>query len=242
LDRDQNNNTVIDVRKICKSFTRTVLKDVSLSIAEPQSVFVCGINGAGKSTLLKILAGLVQPDAGAVYIRGKCLRREAELVKSTMGIIMHRSMVYPDLTVQENLDFIARLYGLQERVEKIAAMMDQVGLTPFRYDKASVLSRGLLQRLSIGRALIHDPAVILADEPFTGLDTDSVRFLTETMEAFQHLGGTIILTTHDVLQGIACSDRVIVIDRGGIVLDRPTIEIDTAAFAKDYQAYARASA
>ena len=239
MDPDPRKNSVIDVQSVCKSFSRKVLKGVDLSVSQPQSVFICGINGAGKSTLLKILAGLLQPDSGAVCVHGKCLRRHAEHVKSTLGVIMHRSMVYPDLTVQENLDFFARLYGLQERVEKVAAMMDQVGLSAFRYDKASVLSRGLLQRLSIGRALIHDPSVILADEPFTGLDTDSVRFFTESMEAFRHRGGTIVLTTHDALQGIACSDRVVVIDRGGVILDRPTREIDSAAFAKDYLAYAR---
>ena len=242
MDQEQKHNTVIDVQKICKSFLGPVLKNVSLSVTQPQSVFICGINGAGKSTLLKILSGLLQPDSGSVYIHGKCLRREAEQVKASLGVIMHRSMVYPDLTVQENLHFVARLYGLNKRGEKVAAMMDQVGLTAFRYDKASVLSRGLLQRLSIGRALIHEPTVILADEPFTGLDTDSVRFFTKSMEAFRHQGGTIILTTHDALQGIACSDRVIVIDRGGILLDQPTSEIDSAAFAENYLKYARASA
>jgi heme exporter protein A len=242
LNREKENNSVIEVNKVSKSFSRSVLKEVSVSITQPQSVFICGINGAGKSTLLKILAGLLQPDSGSVHIHGKCLRREAEQVKSSLGVVMHGSMVYPDLTVQENLDFVARLYGLRSRTEKVAEMMERVGLHPFRYDKASVLSRGLLQRLSIGRALIHDPTVILADEPFTGLDTDSVRFFTESMEAFRQQGGTIVLTTHDAVQGIACSDRVIVIDRGGILFDRPTSEVDSEVFAKDYLAYARASA
>ncbi len=95
--------------------------------------------------MLKILAGLLQPDAGSVFMAGKCLRKENEEVRSKLGIIMHQSMVYPDLTVLENLDFFARLYGVPQRQDRIALLLEQVGLTAFRYDQACVLSRGLLQ-------------------------------------------------------------------------------------------------
>jgi heme exporter protein A len=204
LSQDPEQDAVISIEQISKTFTRPVLRNVSLSVQEPQSIFICGINGAGKSTLLKILAGLIQPDSGSVSICGKCLRSQTEQVKSKLGVIMHQSMVYPDLTVLENLEFIARLYALTERKNKIASIIERVGLTAFRYDKASVLSRGLLQRLSIARALIHDPKIVFADEPFTGLDTESVKYLTEMLETFRSGGGTIVLTTHDVTQGLQC--------------------------------------
>lgn len=237
MSQDPKQDTVISVEQISKTFTRPVLKKISLSVDQPQSLFVCGINGAGKSTLLKILAGLIQPDSGSVSICGRCIHRETEFVKSKLGIIMHQSMVYPDLTVLENLDFFARLYALKNRADKIASILKEVGLTAFRYDKTSVLSRGLLQRLSISRALIHDPEIILADEPFTGLDTESAAYLTTMMSTFRSRGGTIVLTTHDVLRGLQCSDRVIVIDRGGIILDQMTKTIDPVEFAKDYLAF-----
>jgi len=242
LSKNSEQDAVISVKQVSKSFARPVLREVSLLLQEPQSLFLCGINGAGKSTLLKILAGLIQPDSGSVSICGKCLHRETEQVKSKLGIIMHQSLVYPDLTVLENLEFFARLYAIKDRTDKITSILEQVGLTAFRYDKALVLSRGLLQRLSIARALIHDPKIIFADEPFTGLDTRSVDYLTAMLRAFRDKGGTIVLTTHDVTQGLECSDRVVVIDQARIVLDKPTREIDSASFSKDYLRYSRESA
>jgi heme ABC exporter ATP-binding subunit CcmA len=233
---------ILSVNQVSKAFARPVLKKVSLSIDKPQSVFICGVNGAGKSTLLKLLAGLLQPDSGSVHITGKCLRRETEQVKSRIGVIMHQSMVYSDLTVLENLDFFARLYAVPRRQERIASLLEQVGLTAFRYDRASVLSRGLLQRLSIARAMIHDPVVILADEPFTGLDTASADYLITMLRCFQDRGGTLVLTTHDAAQGLCCSDRVIVIDQAQIIFDRDTRQVDQARFAKDYVLYSRESA
>jgi heme ABC exporter ATP-binding subunit CcmA len=235
-------NAILCVNQVSKTFTRPVLKNINLSIDTPQSVFICGINGSGKSTLLKILAGLLGPDSGTVFIHGKCLRRETEQVKSKLGIIMHQSMVYSDLTVLENLDFFARLYAVPLRQERIASLLEQVGLTAFRYDKASVLSRGLLQRLSIARAMIHEPEVILADEPFTGLDTASTDYLMTMLNQFQRRGGTVVLTTHDVARGLSCSDRVVVIDQARIIFDRSTSQVEQARFAKDYLLYSRESA
>jgi len=235
-------HAIISVNHVSKAFHRPVLKKVDLLVDVPQSVFVCGINGAGKSTLLKLLAGLLQPDSGSVSIKGKCLRKETEQVKSKLGIIMHQSMVYPDLTVLENLDFFARLYGVPGRQDRIKSLLEQVGLTAFRYDKASVLSRGLLQRLSIARAMIHEPEVMFADEPFTGLDMASVHYLTTMLADFRSRGGTIIMTTHDVTQGLRCADRVIVIDQGQIILDRDIAQIDQTRFANDYLEYSRESA
>ena len=232
-------DAIISIHEVSKTFDRPVLKKISLSVEKPQSVFVCGINGAGKSTLLKILAGLLQPDCGSVLINGKCLRKETEQVKSKLGVIMHQSMVYADLTVLENLDFFARLYGLPRRQERIASFLEKMGLTAFRYDKASILSRGLLQRLSIARAMIHEPEVILADEPFTGLDLTSTDYLRKMFRHFQDDGGTIILTTHDAAQGLECSDRVIVVDGGQVIFDRAADQVDAVLFSKDYLRYSR---
>lgn len=230
-------NSVIRISDVSKAFNRPVLKQLSFSVDVPGTLFLCGINGAGKSTLLKLLAGLLQPDSGSIHINGKCLRRQTEQVKSKLGVIMHQSMVYSDLTVLENLDFFARLYGIPSRKERICELLEQVGLAPFRYDRASVLSRGLLQRLSIARAMIHRPEVILADEPFTGLDTKSSEYLRTMLDHFRQQGGTVVLTTHDVTLGLECADRVVVIDGGKAVLDSPVNDVDHTEFAKDYLRY-----
>ena len=186
--------------------------------------------------------GLLQPDAGTVYISGKNLKLESEQIRVKLGIIMHQSMVYADLTVLENLEFFARLYGITRPNECIADVLEQVGLTAFRYDKAADLSRGMLQRLSIARAMVHQPKVIFADEPFTGLDMTSANYLMSMLKDFRERGGTIILTSHDVFQGLQCADRVIVIDQGRFVFDAGIEQIDRNRFADNYLQYAGESA
>ena len=233
---------IISVDGISKAFHRPVLRDVRFVVERPQSLFLCGPNGAGKSTLLKILSRLLSPDAGTVRIGGRCLRTEPEQVRPRLGVIQHQSMVYPDLTVLENLDFFARLYGLSDRAGRIADLLDRVGLAAFRYDRACVLSRGLLQRLSIARALIHNPEVILADEPFTGLDTASIDALTGLFRDFHARGGTLVLTTHETALGLACADRVLVINKAQIAFDRPADQVDQPRFIKDYLRYVEETA
>lgn len=230
---------VLTVNGLSKAFTRPVLKNINLSVDGGQSVLLCGINGAGKSTLLRIMAGLLAPDSGSVTVAGKCLHRESEKVKARLGVIMHQSLLYADLTVEENLDFVAALYNVPQKRQRIASLLEQVGLTAFRYDRAAVLSRGLLQRLSIARALIHQPEIILADEPFTGLDSASVDYLVAMLNSFRQGGGTVILTTHDTALGFRCADRVIVIDKTQIILDRGAAQIEQTQFTQDYLRYAR---
>lgn len=232
-------NPILTVSGVSKTFTRPVLKNIDLSIDRGQSILLCGVNGAGKSTLIRIMAGLLAPDSGSVRLAGKCLHSDSEQVKARLGIIMHQSLVYADLTVEENLDFFAALYGVPQKHQRIASLLEQVGLTAFRYDRASILSRGLLQRLSIARALIHQPEIILADEPFTGLDTASIDYLAAALNSFRQGGGTIILTTHDIALGFRCASRVIVIDRMQVILDRDTTQIQQTKFAQDYLQYAR---
>jgi heme ABC exporter ATP-binding subunit CcmA len=233
---------VVHITGVVKSFeSRKVLAGIDLDAHKGQSVCLCGLNGAGKSTLLRITAGLLQPDSGSVHVHGHDLHAEPETAKPHLGVIAHKSMVYGELTVLENLLFFARLYGVASPHASVGAMLEDVGLSHFMYDRVSILSRGLLQRLSIARALLHRPSVLLADEPFTGLDSEAAGHLVSVLKEFRDKGGTVIMTTHDIRYGLECCDRVIVLDKARLIFDSVLGEIDADAFQQDYLSYARGS-
>lgn len=237
---DRSDNAVIEISSVSKAFAaRSVLKNIDLNVMRSQSVCLCGVNGAGKSTLLRIIAGLLCPDEGSVSLNGYNVRTDPDRTKPQLGVISHKSMIYPDLTVSENLSFFANLYGVKNSLARIKELLQDVGLFPYRYDKASILSRGLLQRLAIARALVHQPKVLLADEPFTGLDSEACRYLISVFADFTNAGGTIIMTTHDTNIGLQCCDRVAVLDKQRLILDAMASNIDASAFVKDYLSYAR---
>jgi heme exporter protein A len=230
---------VINVKSVSKAFdTRGVLKDIDINVDTAQAVLICGINGAGKTTLLRIIAGLLQPDKGSVELCGYNIRKDPEKAKSQFGMISHKSMVYPELTVLENLSFFATLYGVKDSDAYITELLQDVGLSSYKYDTANILSRGLLQRLAIARAMVHRPALLLADEPFTGLDTEACNHLIAVITEFTNNGGTIIMTTHDIDIGLQCCNRVVVLDKSNLIFDARTSDIDKARFSKDYVSYA----
>ncbi|MDD5458001.1 MAG: heme ABC exporter ATP-binding protein CcmA [Phycisphaerae bacterium] len=240
LQNNEGGDAVINIKSISKAFsTRLVLRDLSLRIDKGDSVCLCGINGAGKSTLLRIAAGLLHPDSGSVRLCGYDIHKDPEKAKPKLGVISHKSMVYPALTVLENLRFFAELYGVNDCQSRVTELLDDVGLSSYRYDRADILSRGLLQRLSIARALVHRPAILLADEPFTGLDKDACEHLVAVLAGFVDNGGTVIMTTHDINFGLRCCRRMLVLDRSQLILDLPNTDMDTADFANDYLLYAR---
>jgi heme exporter protein A len=238
--KDGLTSMALSIHGVSKTFvTRPVLKGIELAVPRGQAVCLCGINGAGKSTLLRIVAGLLRPDSGTVKINGFDIREHSETAKRQLGVISHASMVYPELTVVENLTFAARLYGVADRASRIEELLAGTALASFRHDRAGILSRGLLQRLSIARALLHKPAVLLADEPFTGLDADVTERLLAILDQFVRGGGTVLMTTHDTRLGLRCCRRVLVLDQGVLVLDAETRQIDSDRFAVDYLSYAR---
>jgi len=239
-EQDCTDNAAVGIDSVSKAFAaRLVLDNISLGVIQGQSVCVCGINGAGKSTLLRIIAGLLRPDQGSVRLCGHNLRTHAERAKAQLGVISHKSMVYPDLTVFENLFFFAKLYGVKNSAARVDELLDDIGLSSYRYDRANILSRGLLQRLAIARALVHRPIVLLADEPFTGLDAEACQYLSSILADFASHGGTTVMTTHDINAGIQCCDRLVVLDRTHLIFDAMMCDIDTISFARDYLSYAR---
>jgi heme exporter protein A len=208
-------------RGLRRSFGRLrVLSDIELTLAPGELLAVAGPNGAGKSTLLRILAGLVRPSAGSVHVLGRPLAGDAQ-ARRAIGLLSHQSFLYDDLTLAENLTFVARLYGLARPSEAAAAALDAAGLGDRARDSPRRLSRGLLQRAAIARALLHAPKVLLLDEPFTALDAASAERLRATLEARRAEGLGLIVVTHHLAEVWEVATRVAVLVDGRWASDAP---------------------
>ncbi|MHC4475451.1 MAG: heme ABC exporter ATP-binding protein CcmA [Planctomycetota bacterium] len=233
-----NNGPAVRIESVSKAFgPRPVLKNIDLEVPAGQGLCICGANGAGKSTLLRTVAGLLRPTHGSVKLYGFDVHSQSEDAKSEMGVISHKSMSYPELTVFENLRFFARLYGLTDHRNRVSELLEDLGLSSYRHERAAILSRGMLQRLAIARAMLHRPRILLADEPFTGLDARAGRHLIDVLTGFRADGGTLIMTSHDTTQALRCCDRAAVLDGHRIIFDELTSRIDVDLFAKDYISY-----
>src|SRR5574342_326663 len=169
---------MIETRGLTKAFgLRLVLKGVNLDVAPGECVALLGPNGAGKTTLMRILATLSKPTLGQVRIAGFPLPNGAAEARRRLGVVAHHTLLYSDLTAEENLSFYARVYGLEQPHARIGQVLEQVGLAARRRDLVRTFSRGMQQRLAIARALLPDPEVMLFDEPHTGLDQDASNML-----------------------------------------------------------------
>jgi len=210
----------INISGLCKSFAnRQVLDSVSFQLFSGQALCIFGANAAGKTTLIRIIAGLIPPDKGTIEICGFNLQTQNQHAKTLLGFISHKTMVYPQLTVEENLRFFAGLYGLKKNDAPIEQLLEKTGLTPYRYDSAAVLSRGMTQRLTIARALLHRPAVLLADEPFTALDAPACQNLVAILQQFRNEGGTVVITTNNVGPSLQCCEKLAVIHNRNLISD-----------------------
>lgn len=231
---------VINLSGVCKSFgNRPVLEAISFSVSGGERFCICGANAAGKTTLLKIIAGLLQPSDGVVVLCESNMTTEGEKNKLLVGTVLHKSMVYPQLTVIENLRFFAGLYGVKDNNSRIQELLELTGLMPYRYDNAGILSQGMTQRLAIARAMVHKPIILLADEPFAGLDDRACRHLINLLSDFKDNGGTVVMTTHNINFALDCCEKVAVLDDRKLIFNAKVSDIDAAEFARDYLSYAR---
>ncbi len=210
-----------------------VLRGVSLTVAAGETLLVAGPNGAGKTTLLRILAGLMRPAAGEVRVRGRRLAHGDPDARRPIGLVSHQSLLYDDLTLAENLAFAARLYGIARPAEAArralaaAGLADRAGATPRQ------LSRGLLQRAAIARALLHEPGVLLLDEPFTGLDARASAAFRDLLRARAGEGRALVIVTHQLAEAWELASRVAVLAGGRFALERPRAG-ELAAFLPRY--------
>ena len=185
-------------------------------VARGESVALLGPNGAGKTTLLRMVATLSQPDQGQIKVGGLSLASYAHVVRGMLGVVSHNPLLYDELTAEENLRFYARLYGITNTDARIRDALTQVRLDGRRRDPVRTFSRGMKQRLAIGRAILHQPRVLLLDEPHTGLDQDAAAMLDEVLKSVSAGDRTMLMVTHDINRGLALADRVAILFRGTI--------------------------
>ncbi len=230
---------MIQVRGLNKSFgPHTALAGVDLAIDPGEFVALMGPNGAGKTTLLRILATIARPTSGSVRIAGLEPAKRGEDVRRLIGFLSHKTLLYEDLTAEQNLRFYAKMYDIADGPTRTSHLLERVGLSSRRGDLVGTFSRGMQQRLSLARALIHRPQLLLMDEPYTGLDPNATQFLTDLLADLAGDGCTVLLTTHDLERGLASGQRVVILVRGRIVHDVQRGEVDHAAFPDLYRTLA----
>jgi heme exporter protein A len=260
---------MIELRKLTKAFgSKVALRGVDLRVEAGESLVIFGPNGAGKSTLIRILSSLSRPTGGRVLIGGLDLATHADGIRRYLGVVSHAPLLYDSLTAEENLRFFAQLYGMKDAAPRIAEMLAQVGLTARRNDLVRTFSRGMVQRLAIARALLHDPQVLLLDEPDTGLDPQAAEMLHGLLvqlsgrtsnPANQQIGKpagqqadeaavagisdgarrTIVTVTHSIERGLAIADRVVILAGGKIVFAGGARGMSQTEFRPLYDKYIR---
>jgi heme exporter protein A len=227
---------MITVRKLVKRFgLKTVLRGLDFEVQPGEFVALLGPNGAGKTTFLRILASLSRPSFGEVRIAGYKLPAQAAAVRRRLGVVSHLPLLYGDLTAEENLQFYARMYGVPGASRRINEVLELVGLSSRRSDLVRTFSRGMQQRLAIGRAVLHDPDVMLFDEPHTGLDQDASAMLDHVLKEVAARNRTVVMTSHDLARVGDLATRFDVLSRGTIVASVPRSEIEPEALLSFYK-------
>ena len=211
------------------------LRGIDLEVHSGEFLTIVGPNGAGKTTLLRILATLSRPTQGSVHIAGHVLPSGADQARRQIGLLSHQPLLYGDLTAEENLRFFGRMYDVPQLEARIVELLDKVDLLDRRTSRARTFSRGMQQRLAIARALLHDPAVVLLDEPFTGLDPHSSDRLEELLHLLRDGRRAVVMTIHDLDRGWAMCDRALVLARGKIVYEARTAAVDVTTFRSEFK-------
>jgi heme exporter protein A len=206
---------MLDAAGIRKRYgLRPVLRGLNLRVGPGEIVAILGANGAGKSTLLRVLATLLRPEAGTLVIDGIDALARGGDARARIGVVLHHTMVYPELSGRENLRFHADLRGLNDSAARITAALEQVDLIRRADDLARAYSRGMAQRLSLARALLHEPVLLILDEPFTGLDQASATRLSALLADWARAGKAAVMTTHEVGRGMDAVTRALTLDGG----------------------------
>jgi heme exporter protein A len=225
---------MIIIKKLVKRFGPiTVLQELDLEISSGEFVALLGPNGAGKTTLLRILATLTKPNSGSVQVASYKLPEQSVYVRGKLGVVSHLPLLYGDLTADENLSFYSRLYDIsQKRREQV---LDLIGLTKRKNDLVRTFSRGMQQRLAIGRAILHSPQLLLLDEPHTGLDQEAGEILDEVLRDVALEGRTVIMTSHDLVRAADLASKLMVLSKGKIRKSLPKDQFKSADLVSLYR-------
>lgn len=238
MRESENSTPVVEAQELFRSFGRKeALSGVTFTVRSGDCLALFGPNGAGKTTLLRTLSGLLRPTKGEARIEGRALPGGAE-VRSRVGIVSHHSLLYDALTGLENVVFAARLYAVPDPSAAARVALDQMGMSSRMNAPVRSLSRGMQQRVSIARAMVHSPSVILADEPYSGLDDDGSRSLTALLGELRAAGAAMIVVTHNIAEGLSLATHAAVMSAGKMVTLLARDSIDDANFAAQYRTLA----
>ncbi|MGB2691150.1 MAG: ABC transporter ATP-binding protein [Thermodesulfobacteriota bacterium] len=210
------------------------LRGVNLVVGKGEFYTLFGPNGAGKTTLIKLLATLTDPTSGNLSVFGFDAKKDVQKIRSILGVISHDPYLYETLTAFENIKFFGELYGLTDIDNRACSVIKQVGLESRAHDLVRTFSRGMKQRLTVARAIVHEPKILLLDEPYTGLDQHGAQIFGDMLSELKNQNRTILMTTHNIDEGLGLSDRVGILAKGKIVFDSSTTQIDPANFKNLY--------
>ncbi|MFQ5603873.1 MAG: heme ABC exporter ATP-binding protein CcmA [bacterium] len=226
---------VIEVNGLTKTFgNHHALKNVSFKLSKGEFLTIFGPNGAGKTTLIRILSTITKASRGQITVGGFSLQEAPEQIRSQIGVIAHQTFLYEDLTAEENLRFYGKLYDVRDISSKIESIIAEVGLKLRRRDRVRNFSRGMQQRLSIARAMLHEPSILLLDEPYTGLDQHASEMLSGWLKRLRDDRRTTIMVTHDLERGIDMANRIAILNRGKMVYEKERSGIDHKHFRQTY--------
>ncbi len=232
---------MIKVRRLVKTFgPKPVLRGLDFQVAQGEFVALLGPNGAGKTTFLRILATLSRPKMGEVIVAGHHLPAEAAAVRRRLGVVSHQPLLYGDLSAEQNLRFYSWMYGVDDLERRMDEVLHLVGLYPRRRDLVREFSRGMQQRLAIGRAILHRPDLLLFDEPHTGLDQEAAAMLDGVLREIASAGRTVVMTSHDISRAADLADRVDILSKGVITASESTNSLDPIKLTELYRSVTRA--
>lgn len=206
---------ILEAREITKDFGyRKLLKGVNFQLRPSEFTLLLGKNGEGKSTLLKIVTGLMRPKSGEVLFQGGNVKEDPDAFRASFGVISHAAHFYNELTAKENLTFFAKLRGVPGYEAKITSALSRVGLTRFANSPTGTFSSGMFKRLNIAKLMVFEPKILLLDEPYTGLDYDSVDFFNDYLKEFKASGGCILMITHQLDTCFDQTDQILILKNG----------------------------
>lgn len=226
---------IVEVGEVTRAFgSRMAVAGVTFSLAPGDCLAVFGPNGAGKTTLLRVLAGLLKPSSGSVRLAGIPLPG-GSAARARVGLISHHTMLYEALSARENVSFAARLYKIPDPGGRVDDSLRRMSMLERSDAPVRLLSRGMQQRVSIARAMVHSPQVVLADEPYSGLDESGARALTALLKELRSAGTAIIIVTHNLAEGLSLASHAAVMQRGKFVRYDVSDRIDPASYAATYR-------
>lgn len=229
-------DAAIKTHKLSKVFgTRRAVDNVSIEVPQGAFLSIFGPNGAGKTTLLRILSTLSRATSGTATLMGVDLKEEPDKARDHIGLISHNAMLYPDLSAEQNLLLYAKLYGVVDPEARVMELLEAVELKHRRLDVVRTFSRGMTQRLSIARALIHDPDVVFLDEPYSGLDPHAVEIFDDLIQR-QREGRTFVMVSHDLQKGFDMCTHALVLAKGKVVAFDEKEAFDFDEFSTLYRA------